>query len=595
VDFLKKLGKTQIKKVLDPLRIYESLDRASDKGPLRPAQEAILQDWHSNRRAERDLIIKLQTGQGKTLIGLVMLQSRINEALGPAVYLCANNFLAEQTIRQAREFGITNIAKEPDESSFINGESILVHNVSKLFNGLTRFGLGPGSQPVGTLLLDDSHACADTIRSAFSISLKSSHPLYPVLRDLFENELELQGAGSFADILNGKSDAILPVPYWAWRDRQGEVTKHLAKHADSDELKFTWPLIKNSLINCACVFSGSRLEIAPYLPDLSVFGSYWKAQHRIFMSATITNDAFLVKGLNLSPKTISTPLTYDGEKWYGEKMILIPSLIDESLTRERMLEKLAPPGQKRRSGRVALVPGGLQAQNWEQRGARVVDKETIYGGVKELREKKYETTLVFVNYYDGIDLPDDTCRVLIIDSKPFSGGLIDIYADSCRASSEVTSLKLARTIEQGIGRAVRGQKDYCAVILIGASLIRAIRSGKSRLQFSNQTQQQIAIGLDVSEMAKEEVGEGVDPLAVFERLVNQLIGRDEGWKAYYAQEMEAISVKAAEPKLLAVFSAELAAEQKYREGEHEAAMKIIQELIDLDSAKFSKPFSLASS
>lgn len=579
MDFLKKLGNPQIKKTLDPLQIYESLDRASDKGPLRPAQEAILQNWHSSKRIERDLIVKLQTGQGKTLIGLLMLQSRLNEGLGPAVYLCANNFLADQTIQQAREFGINNIAKEPDDSSFIDGQSILIHNVKKLFNGRTRFGLGSDSHFVASVLLDDAHACADTIRSVFSINLKSSHQLYPVLRDLFENELEMQGAGSFADMLNGRADAILPVPYWAWRDRQGDVTKHLAKFAESDELTFVWPLIKNALADCACVFSGTGLEISPYLADLSIFGSYWKAKHRIFMSATVTNDAFLVKGLNLSTETISDPLTYTGEKWYGEKMILIPSLIDESLTRERMIELLAPPSQ-RPSGRVALVPGGRQAQDWSQKGARVVDKESIIDGVKGLREKKFGTTLVIANYYDGIDLPDDACRALIIDSKPFSDGLIDTYADSCRTSSEVTSLRLARTIEQGIGRGVRGQKDYCAVILIGASLVRAIRSGKSKMQFSGQTQQQIAIGLSVSEMAKEEVGEGVDPVTVFARLVNQLIARDEGWKAYYSEKMDTVSVKAAEPKLLDVFSAELKAELKYRSGEHEAAAEIIQGLID---------------
>src|SRR5580698_8823002 len=79
VDFSKKLGKGKTKKPLDPIEIYDTLDRASDKGPLRPAQESILHDWHKHRREERDLLVKLQTGQGKTLIGLLMLQSRLNE------------------------------------------------------------------------------------------------------------------------------------------------------------------------------------------------------------------------------------------------------------------------------------------------------------------------------------------------------------------------------------------------------------------------------------------------------------------------------------------------------------------------------------
>jgi len=79
VDFSKKLGSVKTKKPLDPTAIYDTLDRTSDKGPLRPAQEAILREWHEHRREERDLLIKLQTGQGKTLIGLLILQSRLNE------------------------------------------------------------------------------------------------------------------------------------------------------------------------------------------------------------------------------------------------------------------------------------------------------------------------------------------------------------------------------------------------------------------------------------------------------------------------------------------------------------------------------------
>ena len=39
VDFKKRLGKKDLERPIDPLALYESLDRASDKGPLRPSQE----------------------------------------------------------------------------------------------------------------------------------------------------------------------------------------------------------------------------------------------------------------------------------------------------------------------------------------------------------------------------------------------------------------------------------------------------------------------------------------------------------------------------------------------------------------------------
>src|SRR6266478_6077171 len=104
VDFKKHLVKRDTRKPLDPIQIYDTLDRASDKGPLRPAQLALLTEWHKNHRDRRDIILKLHTGQGKTLIGLLMLQSKLNESGGSVMYLCANNFLVNQTCDQARQF-----------------------------------------------------------------------------------------------------------------------------------------------------------------------------------------------------------------------------------------------------------------------------------------------------------------------------------------------------------------------------------------------------------------------------------------------------------------------------------------------------------
>lgn len=580
VDFSKKLKDSKAKKPLDPTELYETLDRASDKGPLRPAQEAILSDWHEKRRSERDLLVKLQTGQGKTLIGLLMLQSRLNEKKGPTVYLCANNFLVKQTLEQASQFGFKNLVTDPASSDFIDGKAILINNVNKVFNGKSQFGLGPASIPVGTLLMDDSHACADAIRDACSIQLPRTHTAYQAVLDIFSSDLQSQGAGSFADIQNQKYNALLPVPYWSWRDRYAEITKVLSKHSGDDELMFVWPLLKDDLSECLCVVSGSAIEIAPYIPPLQVFGSYWKAEFRVFMSATITNDSFLVRGLGLPPNAIKNPLTYAGEKWSGEKMLLIPSLIDASLTREKVVNELAVPMPKRKYGVVALAPSFAKAQDWKKKGARVVDKSNIDAGITSLKQGKFEETLVIVNKYDGIDLPDETCRILVLDSKPFSEGLIDRYMDSCRASSDATLLKLARTIEQGLGRAVRGQRDYCVAILIGASLVRALRTGKSKLQFSDQTREQIELGLEVADLAKEDIDEGADPYSTLNKLIGQCLKRDPGWKQFYADRMESITVKPTSPAMLDVFAAEHSAEQKFQEGSHREAAETMQMLID---------------
>ena len=59
VNFKKKIAGKKPAKPTDPLEIYDSLDRAHDKGPLRPAQIAVLSEWFADRQEVRDVIVKL--------------------------------------------------------------------------------------------------------------------------------------------------------------------------------------------------------------------------------------------------------------------------------------------------------------------------------------------------------------------------------------------------------------------------------------------------------------------------------------------------------------------------------------------------------
>jgi replicative superfamily II helicase len=248
VDFKKRLANKKTGKEADPIKLYDTLDRAVDKGPLRPSQLAVLKEWHTSHQGTRDVIVKLHTGQGKTLIGLLILQSRLNAGLGPAVYLCPNNFLIEQTSEQAKQFGISICLADPElPEAFLNSEKILVTTVQKLFNGLTKFGLHRRSITVGSLLMDDAHACADAIRDACKIRIPNDEQAYASLKALFASELEQQGVGTYADIGNDKRDALLPVPYWAWMQHETEVAGILSANSERPFVKFAWPLIKDIL------------------------------------------------------------------------------------------------------------------------------------------------------------------------------------------------------------------------------------------------------------------------------------------------------------------------------------------------------------
>jgi replicative superfamily II helicase len=581
VDFKKRLVGKKAEKPIDPVKLYDTLDRAHDKGPLRPAQEAVLSDWFKSHQSTRDIIVKLHTGQGKTLIGLLMLQSRLNMGKGPVVYLCPDHFLIAQTCEQAKQFGIkTCIAEDDLPEEFLNESCILITSVQKLFNGLTKFGLNGKSIAVDTILMDDAHACADRIREACRIRIPADEPAYSALKTLFAADLEQQGVGTYADISQGKREALLPAPYWAWIAREGEIADLLSKHSNRKSIKFAWPLLKDILGHCQCLISGLAIEIEPHIAPLEAFGSYSKAKHRIFMSATVTDDAFLVKGLQLKPETITKPLTYGKETWSGEKMVLLPSLIDDDLDRERMVKYFGLPNAKRRSGVVALAPSFERTADWKAHGATVATADTVWDAIDTLKKGDFEKTVVLANRYDGIDLPDQICRILVFDSKPYSESLIDLYQEHCRPNSKATLMRTIRSVEQGMGRSVRGEKDYCVIVAVGMDLVRLLREKASRKYLSSQMATQIEIGLEIANMAKQDIEDGKTPAGAFVDLMRQCLGRDPDWKAYYIEQMDRVTPSGANKAVLSVYAAELAAEQAYIGGDYAGASELLQNLLD---------------
>jgi replicative superfamily II helicase len=583
VDFSKRITKISKEKKINPNEIYDTLDRASDKGPLRPAQFSVLENWFINFKDKKDVILKLHTGQGKTLIGLLILQSNLNQDNGPCLYLCPTHNLVIQTCEQAKQFGIKYCIIGNDKSipnEYHESQSILITTIQKLFNGLTKFGLNNKSEKAGCIVLDDSHACIDAIRNAFTIIIKNEEPVYYEIFSTLETELEKQGIGTLLDIKNKNVDTFLQVPYWVWNDKHYEIASILSKYSSNPNIVFAWQLIKDIINDCQCFISGSHIEISPYLNPIEQFGTFSKAKHRILMSATTNDDSFFIKGLGIETDSILNPLTYPNEKWSGEKMILIPSLIDESISKYDIIEHFSKIERGRKFGVVALVSSFTQSEFWEKKGAKVSDTKTIDDNISILKAGDYDYCQVFVNRYDGIDLPDDSCRILIIDSNPYGQNLSDRYQENCRSDSDIVLIKIAQKIEQGLGRSVRGEKDYCVIILTGPELVNTIRSKKTRKYFSQQTQTQIEIGLEIAEIAKEDLKPNAPKFDVVTGLIKQSLKREENWKLFYTERMNNLSGISYDKGILQILQLEKEAELKYIEGNYEKAASIIQTIID---------------
>lgn len=586
VDFKKRLSLGKNNKKTEPQELYNTLDRKSVAGPLRPAQAYILDKWYRIHRNDKDLIIKLHTGEGKTLIGLLILQSMLNSKEGPCLYVCPNNYLVSQVCSEAEKFGIPycfigDDKQIPDE--FLSGEKILITNAYKIFNGKSVFGIGNRYISIGTIVLDDSHACVDVIKDAFTINItKSAHEtLYKKFLTLFSDDLSEQGEGSLLDIEAGDYETFMLVPYWSWMDKSAEVLKILSEFSSENAIQYVWPLMRDKIKEYCCYISGSTIEITPYNPNVDTFGSFSKAKHRILMSATTQDDSFFIKGLSFSTDAVKSPLSNARQKWSGEKMIIIPSLISDDFDRDLIMTKFAKM-KNTKFGILALVPNTKRAEHYKKLGAIYADKVNILNVIETLKKGEFSHTVVINNRYDGIDLPDESCRILIIDSMPFFNSLSDKYEEKCRPNSEIINKRVAQKIEQGIGRGVRGEKDYCAILVIGSDIVKFMRSITTNKYFSVQTRKQIEIGLEIAKMLQEETSETSESSAFDQivQLIKQMLRRDEGWKEYYVTEMDSIEISNEISSIYELLIEESRIEKLYCDEEYEKAVNAMQKFLD---------------
>ena len=483
-------------KIIEPRKIFSTLVRNPRFRRPSDEQGEVLDAWFEKRNRS-DNTLKMNTGSGKTLVGLLALQSSLNEGAGPAVYVTPDNYLASQVIQEAKDLGIST-TENPLDSAYLSGKAILVINVYKLINGKSVFGVGAEGKklPIGSLIFDDAHACLSVVNEQFTLKIPNEHPAYSQLLKLFEDDLRTQSETGLLDVKANDPQAIVPVPFWAWKNKQTDAIKILHQHRDDNGFAFVWPLLKEVCPLCLCVFGGRGLEIAPRCLPIDEIASFVSAKRKIYMTATLADDGVLISHFQADPDCVTSPIKPKGAGEIGDRMILAPQEINPSLTFDEV-KKLVVDISKTHNV-VVIVPSGRRALVWSDVASQTLNAANIESGVSKLKAGQQGIT-VLVNKYDGVDLPGDACRLLVIDGLPEVFGLIERVE---MASLDGTDIQLARQmqkLEQGMGRGVRSGEDHCAVLLLGSRLTQKIHMPSARSKFSPATLAQLDLSREVAE------------------------------------------------------------------------------------------------
>ncbi len=579
VDFKKLAASKSKPKPINPRDIFNSLPKPPGINDLYASQAEVLDAWFL-RRTDRDIVIKLHTGGGKTLVALLMAQSVINELGEPVIYLAPTNQLVDQVVAKSKEYGIPTVryvSGQPFAGDFYDGKAVMVGAYETLFNGRSRFGVRNSGQniiKVGTIILDDAHVALSSVRKQFSLTIDAKdHPdIYADLAGRFRTAFTDVGrTGTFADVTNGKDYGVIEVPSWAWQKKLPEVTTYLAGAVDEIDA-YVWPFLRDNLAFCHCLFSRRSITITPIFPPVDLLPTFEDCPRRIYMSATIADDSEIVRAFGASADAVAKPITSTSLAGVGERMILIPELMKLGGTAiTPMVKNIAAKLAEVQQGAVILSPSGPAAEKWTDIATYPSTTKDVAAQIGQMQAGASFGPIVLANRYDGIDLAGNACRFLVLDNLPQGTSDYDLYRMNVVADSAVSSL-LAQRIEQGIGRGTRGGGDYCAVVLVGSKLVGWI-GRKSNLAFlTASTRAQLAMGQEMSASVTtaKEVGE----------TIMKCLKRDPDWVYYHAQELaDAAHAAPVNWVALKIAGAERKAFKLQRLGQYEKAIDLLEKLI----------------
>lgn len=501
------------RKESDPIELFKYLTKSNGINDLYDIQASALKDWR-DREQKQDVVIKMPTGSGKTLVGLLIAQASANELRKGSLFLVENNQLVSQAVAQAVDVGIraAPFSRQTIGADFFNGDQIVVGSYKALFNGMSYFGLQGQSRrhEVGTIVFDDAHASLPIVREACSIAIPSNTPQYTSLIKLFARSFDrVDRTENFEDISSnnaGISYTVVEVPVSEWLNKTKDVKDILQKAmAENDvsqtnrSLYFGWPLLKSRLKFCRAIVSRNAFTITPYLPFTDTFVAFSSAARRVYMSATFSNDAEIVSTFGVSEKDAQNPIEPYSLAGVGKRMILP---VPEGVKRQDLTEFAL--GTACSSGGVVIeVPSASAMSEWSNASALIAQGDDAENAIQQLMSGNWKQPVILVNRYNGVDLPGDSCRLVIMDGLPKGRSDFELLEDIQLSESGVSARALAQRIEQGLGRGSRGSSDYCAVLLFGHEICEWVRTEANSRMFTNATRAQLSVGQEIADAIEE--------------------------------------------------------------------------------------------
>jgi Rad3-related DNA helicase len=453
-----------------PDRLFRDLPRRKHAS-LYDHQGQILRTYVSKALKASDVALQLPTGSGKTLVGLLLGEWRRRKFRERVVYLCPTRQLVNQVAEEAStKYGLSveaftgrvkNYAPEA-KAAYVGGERVAVTTYNSLFN------TNPFFEDPEVIIVDDAHASESYIASQWTVRISrfldddetlfnaAAGVLKAVLSD--SNYTRLTGDWQSIDDVTW----VDKVPTHKLAEIAGELRAAVSENIGDGEQRFAWRMLADHLQACQLYVSSSEVMIRPLIPPTWAHGPFAGATQRIFMSATLGAGGDLER-LTGRPKItrLSIPEGWD-RQGIGRRFFIFP----EKSLKEADILKLRRSLMKEAGRSLVLTPSNESAEEIRKDVESSLQYPVFSAANLETSKADFTNTepavAVVANRYDGIDLPDDDCRLLFVEGLPRATNLQERFLMNRMGAHLLFNERVQTRVLQAVGRCTRGLNDYSA-------------------------------------------------------------------------------------------------------------------------------------
>ncbi|CAD6491016.1 MAG: hypothetical protein FFODKBPE_00078 [Candidatus Argoarchaeum ethanivorans] len=441
------------------------------------------------------------------------------------LYLCPTRQLVHQVHEKSLEYGIKSHAfvgsgrDYPIDkfNEYISGDAIAISTYSSLFN------INPWFKDPNTIICDDAHGAENYIASMWSLRINrfEHNDLFFKIISLFEDVLPSAFIDSIRTTISQARRIVdmVPAPYFYERNEQ---LRELLDENVSDDLSYSWRIIRDNLTACNIFITWLGILIRPWIPPSLSHPSFKSANQRIYMSATLGAGGELERITGIPRiERLPVPKGWD-RQGSGRRFFVFPDykfapeeyyswLAEQVNNRDRTLI-LCPDTQT-----ADLIKNGLQSNGVTH---SFLESWDIEDSLEPFTSKK-EVVLLLTNRYDGLDLPEDSCRQLIIAGFPGAINLQERFLLERLGINSLLKDRIRTRFTQAAGRCTRGATDHSLVIPVERQLFEFCLKKENREEMHPELQAELNFGL---EQAKDLSLEDVSSLIAL------FFERGEAWK-----------------------------------------------------------------